>query len=267
MARKKTVNPDGLTSGQVYRAVVQYHHPNAVVVAEVPDATGFDAKRRIDALAIGCWPSRGLYVHAIEIKVSRADLKRELLQPEKAEAIAVHCDEFYIAAPSGVVANVDDLPAEWGLLEVRGDKTFKVRPGKRRKKKHLNTMPREFFAAVVRAVVEQQSDEKVMARACDVARNEGYKAGMGHSEKSMKSLEEEAEELRKKLRAYRGMGYYGRVTPEELGQLVNAADNLVGRMGSMNALRANAQGVIKSVEAIEAIAKSAGLDLRANDDG
>lgn len=265
MARKKTVNPDGLTSGDVYRKVVQYHHPNAVVVAEVPDATGFDAKRRIDAIAIGCWPSRGLYVHAIEIKVTRADLKRELLQPEKAEAIAVHCDEFYIAAPKGVVADVEDLPPEWGLLEVRGEKMFNVRPGKRRKKKGLNTMPREFFAAVVRAVVEQQSDAKVMERACGEARNEGYQAAWKLHEKAEEDLRKEADELRTKLRAYRGMGYYGRVTPEELGQLVNAADNLVGRMGSMNALRANAQGVIKSVETIEAIAKAAGLDLHAND--
>ena len=266
MARKKTVNPDGLTSGQVYAAVVQYHHPNAVVVAEVPDATGFDAKRRIDALAIGCWPSRGLYVHAIEIKVSRADLKREIFNPDKAEAIAVHCDEFYIAAPKGVVANVDDLPPEWGLLEVRGEKTVKVRPGKRRKKKALNTMSREFFAAVVRAVVEQQSDEKVMERACSKARNEGYQSAWKLHEKSEESLREEVEELRTKLRAYRGMGYYGHVTPEQLGRLVTAADNLVGRMGSMNSLRANAQGIVKSVEVIEEIAKAAGLDLR-HDDG
>ena len=266
MARKKTINPDRLTAGQVYAAVVQYHHPNAVVVGEVPDATGFDAKRRIDAIAIGCWPSRGLYVHAIEIKVTRADLKRELFDPEKAEAIAKHCDEFYIAAPVGVVENVDDLPPEWGLLEVRGEKTFKVRAGKRRKKKD-SAMPREFFAAVVRAVVEQQSGEKVMARACSAARNEGYQSAMKHWEKSEEDLEEELAELRKKLRSYQGMGYYNRVTPAELGRLVNAADNLVGRVGSMNALRANARGVIESVEAIEAIAKSAGLEIRHDKEG
>jgi hypothetical protein len=57
---------------------------------------------------------------SIEVKVSRADLKRELADPQKAEEIATYCDRFWLAAPTGVV-HADMLLAlapAWGILEV-----------------------------------------------------------------------------------------------------------------------------------------------------
>ena len=51
-----------------------------------------------DAVIMSLWPSRGLELHGVEIKVSRADWKREAADPAKAEAIAAYCDAGELAS-------------------------------------------------------------------------------------------------------------------------------------------------------------------------
>jgi hypothetical protein len=45
---------------------------------EVANGTGTHRRRTIDALVMELWPSDGLNLHALEIKVSRQDWLREL---------------------------------------------------------------------------------------------------------------------------------------------------------------------------------------------
>src|ERR1700693_1206177 len=58
-------------------------HPDYGIVFEVAKSTGHAAHRHLDAVAMDLWPSRGLELHGIEIKVSKQDLKRELADPAK----------------------------------------------------------------------------------------------------------------------------------------------------------------------------------------
>ncbi|GAF69348.1 unnamed protein product, partial [marine sediment metagenome] len=156
-----------LTAADIRKALEKSYGLEAVLVFEVPDATGHRQKpRRIDAIAVGCWPSRGLYLHAIEIKVSRGDFLRELKDPEKAETLARNCDTMSIAAPKGMV-KADELPATWGLLEVSES-------GKVYKTKAAATTERPppdhgFYVALVRAVVEQRSEKKELEAIRDKA--------------------------------------------------------------------------------------------------
>lgn len=88
------------------------------LVTQVRDGAGWD-RRTFDALAIGLWASRGHPVHGFECKVGRADWKRELEHPEKAEPLAAFCDHWWIVAPKGVV-EASTLPKTWGLLVADG---------------------------------------------------------------------------------------------------------------------------------------------------
>ena len=45
-------------------------------IPKVRSAAAFDAKRTIDAYAMALWPSRGLSLHAFELKSSRSDWLR-----------------------------------------------------------------------------------------------------------------------------------------------------------------------------------------------
>lgn len=98
----------------------------AVYLTEV---TAPNSSRRADAVHIGMWASRGGgRIDVCELKVSRADFRRELDKPEKAEAWWPYCNAFWIVAPSVEVAPPEELPPGWGLMvpNPRGTRRFKV---------------------------------------------------------------------------------------------------------------------------------------------
>jgi hypothetical protein len=138
-----------LTASDIRAALkLAYKAPEAVVGFEVSNATGANARRHVDAVVMDLWPSRGLALTAVEIKISRGDFQRELKQPEKSEAIAKYCDFFVIAAPKGLI-RADELPLAWGLWEVdaAGALKIKVRP----QRTEAQPVDRHFLAAMVRA--------------------------------------------------------------------------------------------------------------------
>lgn len=94
--------------------------PEWLLGFEVRNGAGFDANRSIDAQAINTWPSRGLEVVAVEIKVSRSDFQREMKDPSKVEEGAAYADRIALATPKGLIAP-EELPKGWGLIEVNGD--------------------------------------------------------------------------------------------------------------------------------------------------
>lgn len=95
--------------------------PEWALMFEVANGTGAHIRRYADAVAMNLYPSRGLELHGVEIKVSRSDWQRELKNPEKAETIFRYCDRWWIVAPAGIVAKAE-LPPTWGLLEFNGGK-------------------------------------------------------------------------------------------------------------------------------------------------
>lgn len=122
--------------------------------------SGLSAGGGIDLLAVGCWVTsshralddaaliinqrarriRPTYPYvACEIKVSRADFKRELVKwPTKASHALRRCHYYLFATPTGLLheheisrSEADDrglwLPEDAGLIEIGGDHTWNVR--------------------------------------------------------------------------------------------------------------------------------------------
>lgn len=98
------------------------------VLSQVANSTGTGAGRWADAIALGLWPSRGMPLHGFECKSSRADWKRELENPEKAESIASKCNYWWIVTANDKVALVEELPPPWGLYVIEGTTLRKVKP-------------------------------------------------------------------------------------------------------------------------------------------
>lgn len=131
------------------RAALARHfsEPQSAIVFEVAQSTGFGANRHVDAIAMDLWPSRGLFLHGIEIKVDLYDWRRELKDPAKAEELARFCDFFWIAAPRGVVP-LEEIPPAWGLFELDKDKLTATRAAAKTDAQNLD---RGFVAALLRA--------------------------------------------------------------------------------------------------------------------
>jgi hypothetical protein len=77
----------------------RYCAPEWCLMHEAANGTGFSGKRYADCVAMNLFPSRGLAIHGLEIKVSRSDLTKELKNPNKADEIAQYCDLWYVVTP------------------------------------------------------------------------------------------------------------------------------------------------------------------------
>lgn len=94
-------------------------HRAELFFTEVRGGAGYGgvSERRIDAWAMHPHPSRNNCRVAYEIKVSRRDFLRELKDPKKRKAALLFSNEYYFAAPKGLI-KPGELPAEAGLIEV-----------------------------------------------------------------------------------------------------------------------------------------------------
>lgn len=133
----------------------RYPATSHALMFEVGNSTGAATSRHADAVAMGLWPSRGLEVEGVEIKVSRSDWKRELLDHGKADAIQRFCDRWWIAAPKGLIQPAE-LPATWGLLELDGES---IRQRVAAPKLEAQPLTRAFLAAMLRRASESDAAE------------------------------------------------------------------------------------------------------------
>src|ERR1041384_1602390 len=70
-----------------------------VVLEEVAPGTGWmGGSRWADVLVLSVWKSKGRTLNGYEIKASRADLKKELRDLDKHQALARYCDEWWLVA-------------------------------------------------------------------------------------------------------------------------------------------------------------------------
>ncbi len=101
------------------REALREHFPQGAfaMLEEVRNTTGYaNNLQSADAIVCSCWPSRGLWLAGIEIKVSRGDWQKELKHPKKSAEIQRWCDYWWVAAPAGLVLTAE-LPVTWGLIE------------------------------------------------------------------------------------------------------------------------------------------------------
>lgn len=189
-----------LITAQIIKAALhrKYGNGNGTAIAfEVAAGTGRNANRHIDAVVMELWPSRGLSLHAIEIKVSKADFKRELADGPKAEEIAQYCDIMSIASPLGLL-KITELPSAWGLIEINKDHIFRIT--KAPVKTKCRVMDRHFMAAMLRSTArapdlidhKKQIEEERKKLNDDfnkrVEKTASYMAGDGAKWKEFKNL-------------------------------------------------------------------------------
>ncbi len=131
------------------RAAILKRFPSQeyAVMFEVADATGANARRYADAVVMSLWPSRGLELHGIEIKVSRSDYLREANDPAKAESVARYCDRWSIYTAPGVIADLISVPPAWGVEEFDG-KAFRTL--NKAEKTPAEPLTRTFVASMLR---------------------------------------------------------------------------------------------------------------------
>lgn len=167
---KKTV-----TSAEMRTAVRERYGRAAAVFDEVGDSTGARGeRRRADCVAMGLWPSRGLYLEGIEIKVSRPDWIAELKDPSKADAVGKYCDFWWLAIADASIVRDGELPLNWGLLVLEG-KALKV--VKQAPKLEGAELDRGFVAALLRRAAEEQDRRRQTAELV------GYERGVAAAER------------------------------------------------------------------------------------
>lgn len=142
-----------MQTGEVKAALRRFYKKEEYALMwEVGNATGSRVRRHADAVVMNLWPSRGLLIEGIEIKVSRSDWRRELDNPEKAEEIARYCDKWWVVTPEGIV-QPHELPALWGHKVVNDKGAIRTVKDAPRSDK-VAPLDRGFVAAMLRRATE-----------------------------------------------------------------------------------------------------------------
>jgi hypothetical protein len=149
-----------------------------VVVEEVAPSTGFNrVSRWADVLVLSMWRSNGLTLDGYEIKASRADLKKELADPSKAEALARYCDSWTLIAWDDAVL-VEGVPESWGIITtVDGEYGRELTQQRKAVTRTPEPWPRTFVCSLVRNAYQQSPGAAFVARACLEARDKSFRAG------------------------------------------------------------------------------------------
>lgn len=191
-----------MNAGDVITALRTSHYgpPAWGFIEQVAQGTGYSANRHLDAIAMSLYPSRGLEIHGIEVKVSKHDWIRELREPDKAEEVASRCDRFFVAAPLNVV-DLFTMPPAWGLLVI--DDKGKVSVAKKADKTPAKALDRGFVAAILRRVAELPSPSLTMQTEFRrQARDEARKDHDREVEYATSALRLELESLRDRVATF-----------------------------------------------------------------
>lgn len=108
------------------------------------------ADARLDAIALHAEKDWSI---VYEVKVDPQDLKRELADSSKRAPALALSNEYFIAAPEGLVEDPDDLPDECGLIEVyakaRGTFTnYHARITRLAPHREIEPLPRAFWMSI-----------------------------------------------------------------------------------------------------------------------
>jgi hypothetical protein len=122
---EKSEAPQAMTEQAVYAMLEFYvcraagNGPKAVIAPGVRSASGFDARRTLDAVSLQLWPSSGMLLDGYEIKVSRSDWLRELKNPAKAQEFVGLVDRLWLVVSDEAIVKDGELPESWGLLAAK----------------------------------------------------------------------------------------------------------------------------------------------------
>lgn len=149
-----------VTSDFLIRQLLEVHRGDEwATFRELANGTGSHKSRQIDLYAINLWPSNGFQSLAYEVKVDRADFRRELDDPTKRAPWDILASEGWYVAPAGVIP-VAEVPEGWGLMEWTGTGWKRPRRAHQRK---LETFPATFTVALARRIADPKPVEPLGA--------------------------------------------------------------------------------------------------------
>jgi hypothetical protein len=239
-----------MTSADICAAMRErYKQPEWCLFFEVANGTGGNAKRHADALAMNMYPSRGLAILGFEIKVSRQDLKRELENPDKAEAVAQYCNEWWLAVPEGLIRDEDNIPTPWGIIELISGKMWV-----KKKAQALEPKPvtKQFMAAVLRSA--GKVDEATLQEARNKAAQEiteYYERRLNNEIESrtgnFKKLKEKVDEFKKATG--QELNYYTDIEGlAERLKIAESMDEINGRYGALKSMRRSVENFLNELD-------------------
>ena len=174
-----------------------------VVAVQVNNGAGFGFGRTLDAIVFDTWPSKGLGLEGIEVKVSKGDLRRELQHPDKSAQFIEYLDTFSICAPKEVLADGmrDLIPKRWGIYTLTDEGALRTvrKPlylhddGRDRK-----VLDRSIAAAFCRALVQRSLSRE----AENAAHDRGYEQGVAWSKREADSLRFERNNLVDRIKEF-----------------------------------------------------------------
>lgn len=133
---------------------------------EVSNGPGSYAHRRLDFVAVNCWPSEGLKIMAFEIKVSKSDFRHELTDASKHNIFFDEIDNYSIVAPNYVLDDMRIIPPKWGVYHVVRNAEGKLELKTVRKPLDLHDeqmterrIGRGFMASLVRAIEKRGASQ------------------------------------------------------------------------------------------------------------
>lgn len=266
-----------ITAADMRQAIMKtYAAPEWAVMWEVALTTGAVAgkQRYADAVMMSLWPSRGLEMHGVEIKVSRSDWKREAADPTKAEAIAAYCDRWWVFVGPGVIHDVAEIPPNWGVREWDGKRWKTLQDAAQNK--DVATCDRRFLASLLRRgdEAERRRIDAEVRKAVDAAREEIDRRVKSEVEQRSRDSQQAVDWVNKfgdvtgiDLRA----GWYSSFKDaKEVGAAVNLVldtgfegvySNVRSVAASMNKAAATVQAAIERYDARRAAARDEVEDL------
>lgn len=184
------------TDEVISRLAVRYSAPAYAFLTQVRRGTGYaTAIRTADALAMSLYPSRGLHLSGIEVKVSRTDWLKELADPSKADEIAQFCDFWYVAVGDINIIQLGELPPTWGLIAPKGSGMTVVKEATKLKTKPFDN---SFIAAIMRNMTDNMVSRDSIKQRVDDAR----KSGAESSNIYLKREEEKVKEMTDRIVAF-----------------------------------------------------------------
>ena len=178
-----------MTEAEILHALKKKFPENEyAVLPQVRNGTGFERRARTaDAMVMCLWPSRGLELQGIEIKVSRSDWLREMKAPQKAEDIFAYCDRWWLVVSSTDIIKDGELPSTWGLM-VMGEKGIRVKSPA--PKLDAKPMDRLMLAAMLRKAQEHSTDNAIIQKEKSAEYNRGIEDGKKLVECQYRELKE-----------------------------------------------------------------------------
>ncbi|WP_155122368.1 hypothetical protein [Burkholderia ubonensis] len=218
--------------------------PEWALFFEVADATGARHSRWADAVAMNLWPSRGLAIHGMEVKVTRSDWLRELKDPSKSAPVQRYCDHWWIVAPAGVLKD-GELPPTWGHYEVKPEGT--LREIVAAPKLESEPVTRQFVAALMRRASAADEDVVRVAVHAELARLREHDEK--RIQREIERRTDELADLRKQIADIErcsGVEIGRWSNSEEIGRAVKAVltTGALRSYGGIAALRKNAESIL-----------------------